>query len=269
MNLKNIIITGGTGFIGKNIKRRLEKEYNITDISSDKGLDIRNQNVFSDINANIAIHLAAINKSNDFKEMFDVNVNGTLNVLEFCRKNKAKMIFASSAGVYGNLQSPIKEDYETNPVSFYGMTKLFGEKLCEFYNKSFGLNITILRIFNVYGPEQGRGLLIPDILSKINNKQTISIKNPFAVRDFVYIDDVSEAIFRSIDLMGFNKINIGIGEGNRIKYVAELLTNEKVILEDLGGADSQSYADISRAKRLLGWEPETDLEDGLKKIIKK
>jgi UDP-glucose 4-epimerase len=269
MNLKDIIITGGTGFIGRNIKNRLEKRYNIKDISKSNGGDIRNSETFLNINSDLVIHLAAINRSDNLKEMFETNVNGTLNVLEFCRKNKTKLIFASSAAIYGNCSPPAKEEYKTNPVSFYGLTKLFGEELCEFYNKIFGLDITILRIFNIYGPNQKEGLLIPDILSKIKNGKTISIKNPFSVRDFIYVDDVIDAISKSINLNGFHIINIGTGKGTEIRYLAELMTNNNVIFEDQNGANSQSYADISKAKRLLGWEPKTDLEEGLKKIMKK
>jgi len=268
MKLNNIAITGSASFIGKCLLEKLSGKYTIISLNRSNGGDIRNPESFSDISADLVIHLAAITRSQKHEEMFDTNVNGTLNVLEFCKKTGARLIFASSASVYGDThKSPIKEDSKLNPVSFYGLTKTFAEALCEFYHKEFNLDVTILRVFNLYGPGQKKGVLIPDLLEKIEKGEEISIKNPFAVRDFVYVEDVADAIVKSMNLEGLNKINIGTGKKRTVEYAARILTGENIKLEDREGGKSISYANIIRAKKLLEWEPKTSLEDGLKETM--
>jgi nucleoside-diphosphate-sugar epimerase len=264
--MEKVIITGGDGFLGKRIEALLNKDYEIFILDKQKGRDITKIKDFEDLFTDCVIHLAALTKSQDQKEMFDVNVKGTFNVLEFCKLVRAKLIFASSAAVYGNAKSPLQEDNELNPVSFYGLTKLLGERLCDFYNTNYDLPITILRIFNLYGPGQQRGFVIPDIASQLENERII-LKNPYPKRDFVYVDDVAEAVKKSIEREFLGVINIGSGKSYSIREIAEKIAEGREIKYTREGEKSDIYADISEAERVLNWKPKTSLDEGLKRIL--
>ena len=143
-----------------------------------------------------------------------------------------------------------------------------GEELCKFYNQNYNVPITILRIFNLYGPGQQTGFVIPDIASQLGNEKII-LKNPYPKRDFVYIDDVAEAIRKSLKRMSQGVINIGSGKSYSIREVVEKITEGRKIKFMQEGEKSDIYADISKAGKILDWKPETSLEEGLKKILVK
>lgn len=258
--LGRIIITGASGFIGRRVTERLKKDYEIIDFSIESGKDILNEKDFQGLNADYVIHLAALNKSEDVRRMFEVNVKGTLNVLEFCKKNSVKMIFTSSIAVYG-LGQNLKEENALKPISFYGCTKLLGERLCEFYKRQYGVNCSILRISNIYGPGQGKGYVIYDALSQINNEKII-LKNPFPKRDFIYVDDVVEAIVKCLPLNGLEILNIGSGQSNSVREIAEKMSTNVEFKEDYD-VESDIFLDPSRSKRVLDWQPEVSLDEGI------
>jgi len=268
MKNKNILITGSDGFIGKRLVAKLrndEPHYSILSYDKSQGYDILNKDQLSGFNSDIVIHLAAIIRTNDLNEMYGVNIQGTLNVLEHCKKIGARIIFASSAAVYGNLRPPIREDSEFQPISHYGFTKLMGEQMCRYYSFNHGIKSLILRIFNPYGPSQKPGFLIPDILSKLNDKEIV-LGNPHPKRDFIYLDDVVEAIIKSIDSEAEGTINIGTGKSYSVEEIAKMITDKKVRFSDLKKIDSDIRADITLAKRLLNWEPKIDLQEGVKRL---
>jgi len=268
---RKVIITGSSGFLGRRLYDRLKDSYEVFGFDIERGQDIRREEDFRDLNADYVIHLAALMRNVREETILDVNVNGTLNVLNFCRSIGTKLVFASSASVYGNAKPPVSEDSPLKPDSFYSLTKLFGERLCEFYNRKFSIPTTIVRIFNMYGPKQQEGLLIPDIIAKLEEEKIV-LGNPYPRRDYVYVDDVVDAIARSMELDGFNCINVGTGRSYSVKEVAEMLLEisgkrKKIEFSDYLKVDSDSRADISRAKRLLGWEPKISLEEGLRRIL--
>jgi len=264
--MEKIIITGSDGFIGKRLTCLLKDNYEIVYFDKTSGKDITENNCFEGINGNIVIHLAGLTRNATEEEFFRVNVQGTLNVLEFCRKNKAKIIFSSSAAVYGNAKYKIQEDCPANPRSFYGITKLMCENMCRFYSNKYNIPAIIIRIFNIYGPEQKTGLLIPDIMVQLKNSKII-LGNPFPKRDYVYIDDVTRAIAMSLDLDGFEIINIGTGEYYSVKEIAGMITDSNIEYSDKIEIEDCVYADISKAKKLLKWIPEVSLKDGIKRIL--
>ena len=266
-----VVITGGNGFIGRRVAQRLRLggRYDVMLFDRENSKDINRREHFDGLSADYVIHLAATTKSMNEEDMLNTNVLGTLNVLEFCRKTGAKMIFASSAAVYGNAKSPINESCVPAPISTYGKTKAACEVFCEQYNKCFGISTAILRFFNVYGPGQKLGMLIPHILSSMN-KDTVSLMSANPRRDYVHVDDVAEAIEKSMRLRGFNVINIGTGKSHSNSEVAGMLVpaGKKIVYTDNTPSDSDIYADISKAKKLIDWEPHIYLENSLKELQK-
>lgn len=265
--LGKIIITGGSGFIGREIAEKLAEKYEIIFFDRRHGKDVTKKEDFEGLTADYVIHLAAVIKGENSEEILSTNAVGTLNVLEFCKKTGAKLVFASSAAVYGNAKSPIKEDCKLAPISAYGKSKAACESLCEHYHKMFGTSVTILRFFNVYGPGQGTGMLIPDIIEGLK-KDVVSLVNPNPKRDYVHVRDVAEAIERSMKLSGLNIINIGTGKSHSGADVAAMMVPEdkKIVYSDNSPSDSDIYADIVLAKKVLGWEPKITLEKGIKEL---
>jgi UDP-glucose 4-epimerase len=268
--MKSIIITGSSGFIGKNLKELLERDYKIIEFDKGNNKDITKIEDFENLNADYVVHLAALMRKETPQEMLNVNVLGTLNVLEFCRKTGAKLIFISSSVVYGNVKGEIKEDYPLKPESFYGLTKLIGEEICKFYNKNFNVLTIILRFFNAYGKGQ-RDALIPEIISQLSEEKIV-LRNPYPKKDFVYVEDIVEAINKSLNLNSFEIINIGTGKSYSVREIAETLVklngkDKKIEFLDDTKIDIDSRAIFSKAEEILKWQPTISLEEGLKKIL--
>jgi len=227
------------------------------------------------------IHLAAdtsIDNSLKKPEGFiQSNVNGLTNILRLARESKRipKVIFPSTV-VYGKLDVlPLREDFQCFPPNPYTMSKRIGELLCQIYAKNFNIPIIVLRIFNVYGKNQSPNFVIPKILDGLNKgriefKYTIESK-----RDWVYIKDVIQAFNKALEFNGkFEIFNIGTGKSLSVREIlneALDITQKKpelIIPETIQqGSVSDCYADISKAKNLLGWEPEYSVNKGLREIL--
>jgi len=268
-----ILLTGGNGFLGKHLQHSLHAE----------GIEYR---VFNrDLNEigsfeekfDVLIHLAAKLKSNnDDFNLYEANVIGTQCVIDLCIKQKAKLIFLSTSGVYGESDELISvgESSFVNPQTAYPISKFLGEKLCERAHNNADLNAIMLRIFNVFGPDQKDGFIIPDILTAIKVSKPLILKTPYANRDFVYISDVIRSIILSLFINGFHTINIG--SGNSLSILAlvekiEMILDRKIeidLTKVLSDTKKGISADISTAKRILNWEPRIDLCSGLTDVLK-
>lgn len=295
------VVTGGAGFIGSHlVKYLLNQNYEITIIDNlctgslenlsgfeDKidfhNLDILELNELRKIvkDSDGIFHLAALTSVQESylqKEKYDlVNVDGTENIFKLAKEFKIKVIYASSSSVYGNLTSiPIKEDFSRNPLNPYGTTKLNDEILAEHYSNS-GVEIIGLRLFNVYGIGQTGDYA--GVITKFNEsiqagKPPTIFGDGSHVRDFVSVEDVAKANLLAMQ-SDFNNgfVNIGTGITTSIAELANLmikLSNKtlKPIFTDLPEGDVKaSQADVNLAKKLIGWEYETSLEDGLRKFF--
>ena len=288
-----ILVTGGAGFIGKHlVKYLLDKGNTITIFdnfsnSEEKSLDhfikdgvkvvngdIRN---FEEIlketkNQEILIHLAAKISVNESiinpSETFEVNVNGTKNVLEACKRNKIKkIIIASSSAVYGESLSKIKlnETSKTEPISPYGESKL---KMEQEIRKSKDADYVILRFFNIFGI--GQSLEYAGVITKFI--EMISLNKPLQIfgdgmqtRDFVSINDVVESIYDAIKFGKNKTYNIGSGKATTINELAKFIISlSKKNLEIQHNADKTgdirfSEADITLAKNEIGYRPKFGL----------
>lgn len=208
---------------------------------------------------------------------FDTNVTGTLNLLDLCREFRIKkFILASTSSLYGaNNSLPFREDADTNgPLSPYAASKKAAESLCYTYHYLFGIDVTVLRYFTVYGPA-GR----PD-MSLFRFVQWVSEGKPVTVygdgrqsRDFTYVEDVARATVAAIAPVGYEIINVGSDQpvvlNDALGMIEEMLARKaRIVYQPLHAADVlATWADIGKARRLLNWRPERNFRDGLGRLI--
>ena len=188
---RRALITGSKGFIGGHLKSKLHKlgwEVFSWDLIDSK--DVREVAGF-DMKVDCVFHLAGISGQNYFKnnliEGYDINLTGTLAVLNYSQKMNARCIFASTSGVYQSNDEKVDESSTLDPQTPYAISKLLGENLCYQFSKDWDTSITVLRIFNVYGREQVETFLIPYIVKKFINGETLEIRMPEAARDFILL----------------------------------------------------------------------------------
>jgi len=299
MRHTKVVVTGGCGFIGSNLVKRLFEtgnEITVLDnfmsgyrsnLSSLKNVniiegDIRDESTVKKAikGAEVVFHLAASvgnKRSIDFPLVdAQINVIGTLNLLEAARKEGVrKIVTSSSAGIFGELKTlPIKEDHPIEPDSPYGCTKLCEEKLCLAYAKLYNIEAVCLRYFNVYGPNQrydAYGNVIPIFVYKMfNNEPIIIYGDGEQTRDFVHVDDVVQANINAADSIGINgAFNIASGKRVTINKLVEIITKnykQSVRIEygsQRSGDVLHSLADISMAQHSINYFPTVDLEFGI------
>ena len=207
---------------------------------------------------------------------FQTNVLGTVNVLEFCRRTLTPLTYVS-AYVYGHPDTlPIREDSVARPNNPYAMTKRLAEEACEFYASTYGITVTTIRPFNVYGIGQAEAFLIPSIIRQaLSNLNRIILKDLAPKRDYVYLDDLLRAIIATVAKSdGYRIYNIGSGVSLSVQDVVDAVqkiigSNKDIICDNVIRPNEllNVVADISKAKEELGWYPEYSFEKGIEKII--
>ena len=303
MKNKTVLVTGGAGFIGSNLVKKLLSENNdvivIDDLSSgfksniieNKGIrfingDIRNRKVIDDaINGvEVVFHLAASvgnKRSIDFPIIdSEINILGTLNILEASVKEGVrKIVTSSSAGIFGELKTiPIKENHQIEPDSPYGCSKLCQEKLCLSYSKLYDIEAICLRYFNVYGPNQrfdAYGNVIPIFVYKMLHNEPITIfGDGLQTRDFIHVDDVVQANINSASSYGVSEaFNIASGTRITINDLVKLIVKnykKNIIInydKKRPGDVMHSLADISFARNKINFNPIICLEDGIEEYV--
>jgi len=300
MKIRNILITGAAGFVGSHLAERLLGEgYRVTGIDNlatgvqkqvPKSVrffkrDIRDPSIVSLFgNIQAVFHLAAKNCisdcQNDPVETTDINVRGTANVLEACRKaNVSRVIVAESSALYeGCTQYPTSEE-EVCPQSFYAQSKLAAHALATAYQRYYRLPCTSLRYFNVYGPRQDYRRTIPPAMSAfiiqlLKRQRPVIYGTGQKKRDFIYVDDIND--FHLLCLKDRRSIgqtyNLGSGKKYSILQVYRMIDQmlqtgiKPIFKRDLPGEAQVTLADIGKARK-LGWKPKTTLEDGLQNSI--
>jgi UDP-glucuronate 4-epimerase len=250
-------------------------------------VDIRDKDAvldaFSAERPDAVVHLAAragVRPSIQYPELYiETNINGTFHLLEASKEYGVKrFIFASSSSVYGASRViPFREDQVlTQTLSPYGCTKLAGEHLCSNYSYLYGIRVICLRFFTVYGPRQRPDLAIHKFTDLIHRGKPIDVYGDgTARRDFTYIEDIIQGVIASIQHDGatFDIFNLGESETIELcEVIAEIETalGKKTTINTLPAVPGDmpaTYADISKARRLLGYAPATRIRSGLRKFI--
>ncbi len=295
MKNKKILITGGAGFIGSNITLALQEKYpqneylvidNFSSGNADNLLDFKGKVISADISQinlqnyfeklDIIFHQAAITDTTlfDEKKMMSNNVGGFKNILKLAIKSKAKLIYASSAAVYGHSEPPMREGKNEVPTNMYGFSKLAADKIAR---KHFDrLSIIGLRYFNVYGPgEQHKGKMASMIwqlyLQMKEGKEPRVFKYGEQKRDQVYIKDIIKANLLAMKCQKSGIFNIGTGKATSFNEIIENLnkalgTNLEPEYINNSYKHYQEYteADLDESKKVLRYSPKYNIKEGIK-----
>ncbi|MBF0559373.1 MAG: SDR family NAD(P)-dependent oxidoreductase [Nitrospirae bacterium] len=308
--MKKILVTGAAGFIGSKTSQKLLEAgkqvigvdnlndyYDVTlktrrleELKKNKGfifyhLDIENlasmDNVFRDNKVDAIINLAAragVRYSIENPHVYmSTNAQGVLNLLELMRKHGVrKLVHASTSSLYAGQKMPFTEDLPVNtPISPYAATKKAAEAMAYSYHYLFGLDISVLRYFTVYGPAGRPDMSIFRFIKWIDEGTPLELfGDGTQSRDFTYIDDIASGTVKALKELGYEIINLGGGKSpSTLNYVIgrleELLGKKAVInyMPFLKTDITETGADITKAGRLLDWRPETDLDEGLARTV--
>lgn len=295
-----MLITGGAGFVGSHLCDKYINEGNevtcldIGDLSNVSHLmknkkfhksstDITDwlslSHFIGSERFDVIIHLAAqirVDKAiSNPSFTWKVNVDGTYNLLEAARMyhDVKKFLFASSSEVYGSAQyTPINESHPLGTNSIYGATKIAGDRICHAYASTYGMDIGILRPFNIYGPRQTAGV-VAIFIDKVMKGESPTIQGDGSQsRDYIYIDDIISAYDCMLKSNHPGVVNFGSGTETTVKNLAETIINmcKKDIKPEYKDAPPNTtmslVADISKAKK-FGWEPKYSLERGISNFI--
>lgn len=280
--MKKILVTGSEGFIGQALVRKLvSKGYEVTgfdlgtgDVTKASSFDVLLSENFSHV-----IHLAGKtfvpDSWKDPSSFYAINLTGTVNVLEFCRKTGASLTYISSY-LYGAPEYlPVDENHPVKSYNPYSHSKLLADNTCQFYASNFGMKVSILRPFNAYGPGQSANFIIPEIIAMVTDPgvPVVQVMDLRPKRDYIYIDDLVAAILATIDGEP-GVFNVGSGTSvsveDIIKKVMQITGIDKPYRAK--GEVRQNeifdlYAGIGKINKALGWVPATSFDEGLGKCI--
>ena len=281
----NIMVTGGAGFIGTNLIKRLLKDgHNVVSLDNySTGTEDNHQEgckyVDADIrdvidfdyfmeDVDVVYHLAALAKIQpSFKSpanTLEVGILGTMNILEWIKEkeNKPRMVFAGSSSVHsGKFKNP------------YTFSKNVADDMCLMYKKHFGVDVSICRFYNVYGPHQlteGEYCTVVGIFeNQYENKEPLTITGDgFQRRDFTHVDDIVDGlILTSENETCWDEIELGRGENQSINELADMFNHETKYIDERPGEARETLCDTQIAERLIGYKPTRNIEDYIKEVI--
>lgn len=311
--MKNILITGGAGFIGSHLVDRLlsERAWRVTVVDDFNDFyepelkranvrahvadaayrlveaDIRErgalERIFAETKFEAIVHLAAragVRPSLSEPQLYaETNINGTLNLLELAREHDVRQfVFGSSSSVYGiNAKVPFsEEDQIRQPISPYAATKAAGELLCHTYSHLYGIRCIALRFFTVYGARQRPDLAIHKFARLIDEGKAIPVFGDGTTRrDYTFVDDIIQGVRAAIDYTAtdYEVFNLGESRTVELRELIALLEKEldqRAVIDRQPmqpGDVPQTFADITKARELLGYDPQTQIEEGIRRFI--
>ncbi len=277
------LVTGHNGFLGKNLVPSLRKDgVETIGYSTREGMDILDPHrlLAATKDVDMVYHLAAYAKPAESLQnpslAIDVNVRGTLNVLEACRKSNFHLVYPSTCEIYGDSVEPITEDHQLSPPNPYAASKAAADRLCYSYAKAYGIKTSILRLFNPYGPHQQLNKIIPTFYFQAIKGEPITIYGAGTdTRDYTHIDDIVKALSTAHKLAKGEVVNICTGRAltnldvaTMVKRVTESKSPVKHVDYPLlfGGIKNQ-VGSCAKANRLLGWKPLVRFEEGVKGTV--
>jgi UDP-glucuronate 4-epimerase len=304
----NILITGGAGFIGSHLTKKLKSLNNeivIIDRLNSRNAKLKKNRlnkflspndytfydaelsdlgtvnkILKDNKFDLIIHLAATTNLDFNPELYNrTNILGTVNIFELAKQhNVPKIIFASSSMVYGkNNEAPLKENDNTDyPLSLYAATKKFDEVLAHTYHYLYNIEMVGLRFFTTYGPWSRPDMAITQFVKRILNNEPVKVYNHGQIkRDFTYIDDIINGIISAVNnKLNYEIINLGSGKSVSLMEVIKIIekiSGNKATIEythQEPGDLKETMADIARATNLLNYKVKYNIKDGLEKYIK-
>ena len=286
---QRVIVTGASGFIGHNLVRKLsqlEAEVVVIDRMQPverfphvefEWADLKHLTTIYE--TDYLIHLAAVTNAGYAErypiDTYEQNVLGTVNLLNHVKVSK-RIMFPSTALVYGASNTPIPEDAAQDPSSVYALSKVLGEQLIKFHCQREGIEYTLFRFFNVFGQGQLPMYIVPQVLKQIVEEGKVTIRNGTVMRDLLYVEDCIDAVMKlavSPKAAG-NVFNIGSGHIVSIAEVAReaAMATEQPDVEITDLEEQIDYsptaiiADISKVQSTIDWYPRIDLREGLKKM---
>lgn len=279
--MENILLTGSKGFVGSYTVKKLIKK-DIKFIEFDKDITVfDNFNEYKNYGISRVLHIAGKTVVPESWEVpakyYYNNTYGTLNILEFCRERKIPLTYVS-AYIYGIPDKiPITEKTKPNPNNPYAHSKHMAEQLCEFYSSVFDMTVTITRLFNVYGKGQSENFIIPFIVNQVLHTDIIAVKDLKPKRDYVYIDDVVNALISTFTYnKKFSVFNVASGKTHSVKEIIDISqniagTNKEIRCENVVRKNEidNIEVDISHTIKELDWYPTTNIKQGLSEMLNK
>jgi len=277
--MSRVLVTGASGFIGRHLVPRLGAEGHEAIAIHHASGDVAEPTTWKGLPAaDVVVHLAAKSFVPDSWEspgrFLRTNLTGTVEALEYCRAHGARLVFPSSY-MYGDaVRQPISEGSDLVAKNPYALSKKLAEEVCHFFADQFGINITILRPFNIYGLGQSETFLVPTIISQLRTRKEVRVRDLEPRRDYVYVLDVVDAITRAVGYeRGCEVLNIGSGTSHSVAELIQTIqqvwgTDVPVRSDGVRRKDEimDSVADVSRAEQLLGWKPRFTLRQGLEDL---
>jgi UDP-glucose 4-epimerase len=298
---KKIIVTGGTGFIGSNLVDKLAEKNEVVVIDNFhtgdqknieslvknnkvqlKTMDVKNIHQL-DFKADYVFHMGIYSASPMYRnDPFLVSevVSGMISVLEFAKKNKSKVVFASTSSIYNGINPPHREDIIPLITDYYTEARIAAERMSELYSKLENVDVQAIRFFSVYGPHEEAKKNYANLVTQFywnikNNESPVIYGDGTQRRDFIHVNDLVEIILRASQLKGFNVINGGTGKNYSLNEMLTMLnkqlgTNVKptFIKMPISNYVMETLADTTNLKEKLSYTPKITLEEGIKLITK-